>query len=1111
MIPSYDFSLLLYNCTGARTKLGNIRSGMQMLGLKIAILTETWLKQGVHPPKECIAASTTNAAGKKRGYGGTCFFIPDKDVRERARTVGIDEKNGRFSVIQIDSTVLAAIYLSPLTTVEECAETVTQVIYLIQQTKCPSVIIGGDFNMRHDSIGSAFSCKRGEELLPLLTSVGLQCINDGNPTHVREGWTSSLLDLFFTRNVNSEQASPAKDLYLGKSSHIPVILKTKMRIQNTIKTTRQRINLENMKVKEKRDQFERTMKEKSKYLEEEIANISAAIKSGDDNDSQGEINIRIDNLDKEFCKALCETAKETFGIIKARTFEPRSHENDTTKELFVKMQNAHRNANQEATETINQSLTNERKAVAKAQFREYCMEICQLPRSEQISRISKISRKMNIGSHGGLSEDQQTIEAAAEHFSKVFNSISPERHSGFAWRKDESEAWNLGNAIFSFENVLSSIVSLPRNKAGGNSGVINELLLCCEPVTLANTLSKFFNLCFSTGTIPSSWKKAVIVPVPKKGDLSMLENYRPISLLESLRKCYEKCLLTYLQVQMNAGKIKKLSDEQGGFRAGRSTLDQCAILQEMSVAAKKKLKCKLKVAFLDIKAAYDSVNRRILLEKCSQAGMENQVVESLRQLFDFNSGAVRIGGKISNSFKMRAGVQQGSLLSPLLYSVFLDGIRDALQSGPGFKFRILPKGTKEMMASPKKLNALLYADDIAVFARNVEELQKLLDLAQEFAKGNSFCFNAAKCVWIGESHEQEVFIGGVTIRRVESFEYLGITFGKKGIDSGKHIARLCGNARKIFFVLKRIGMNATGFSTNANILFYKTIIRPRLEYGLQVLKLSKGNKGKLEAAQHEFVCGAFSVGRNTSRTSLRVLGKIETMEVRLNILAERFRIRVIRLSACGRSFLGLIIFLLEKAWNLETYLSLEGSRSEFTLLSGVSMQEIESNNLNRTKYILEANLKDLEAIKRKQNSDSPVWNLDITIVRKNLCTNRLDIGTRRSLVLYLLKKDPHQGNCCLKDKTPLTAMHLVQCNLGNWQACSLRIQGVFKGPKNSQKKVKFAEVPIDGYYIPKLISLGMEEQCNARAKKILLIVGNSVKTSVRKCLSGTYSSHSLRL
>ena len=918
-----DFSLLLYNCTGARTKLDNIRAGMQMLDLKIAILTETWLKQGALPPKGCIAVSTSNASGKKRGFAGTCFFIPDKGIREKARTIAIDEENGRFSVIQIENMALAAVYLSPLTPLEECIETITTVINVIEKSKCSSVILAGDFNLRHESIGSFFSCKRGQELIPRIESIGFQCINDGKPTHLRDGWSPSILDLVFTRNIQSGQASPVESLYLGKSHHIPVIFKTQFKIQKKVKKFKEKFNLAGTDDKQKRASFEIAMKEKIQSLEDKVEEITAQVREGHFDAKKEQLSAKIDEVDNSLSQHLYATARNTFGMIRHKPPREEPTENELTRELFSNIQAAHSEKDHERIDKLNKPLMEERRAIKKESFRKYCMEICEMPRSQQVSRISKMARAMNVGSQGGLNEDTSTLEAAAAHFSGIFNSIAPNRHPGFAWESDKEVAWDLSRRVFSFDRVLHSILSLPCKKAGGASGVVSELLQLCEPVSLTKFFMKFFSLCLCTGLVPASWKKAVIVPVPKKGDLSMLSNYRPISLLEVLRKCYEKCILIHIQEEMNAGRVKKLSDEQGGFRAGRSTLDQCAILHELITASKKKFKSHPCVGFLDIKAAYDSVDRSILFEKCSRNGMLPQIVETLRQLFDFNSACIQIGGSKSRSFKMKAGVQQGSLLSPILYSIFLDDIKDKLQKGPGLKFKVKPTSTKDMMTPARKINALLYADDIAVIGKNKEELQGLLNLALEFAAENNFKFNANKCVWTGEKDEKEIFLEETKMKMVASFEYLGITFSKKGIDANKHIERLCCNARKIYFTLQRIGFNGQGFSTNSNILIYKTIIRPRLEYGLQITKFTKTNLDKIEASQHEFICGAFSIGKNSSRTALRVLGRVEPMQMRVNILNERFRVRVIRLTATGNSFLGVILWLLVNAWGFETYICLQ--------------------------------------------------------------------------------------------------------------------------------------------------------------------------------------------
>lgn len=85
--------------------------------------------------------------------------------------------------------------------------------------------------------------------------------------------------------------------------------------------------------------------------------------------------------------------------------------------------------------------------------------------------------------------------------------------------------------------------------------------------------------------------------------------------------------------------------------------------------------------FLDIRAAYDSVDRKILWRKCRDRGLPDPVLlDLLRALFDNNEAFVAIAGRTSDRFRLLAGVLQGSILSPLLYSTFIDDLPDMLNS-----------------------------------------------------------------------------------------------------------------------------------------------------------------------------------------------------------------------------------------------------------------------------------------------------------------------------------------------------------------------------------------------------------------------------------------------
>ena len=125
--------------------------------------------------------------------------------------------------------------------------------------------------------------------------------------------------------------------------------------------------------------------------------------------------------------------------------------------------------------------------------------------------------------------------------------------------------------IFDESVVLAALIRTPSHKAPGMSGVSADLLLLAADV-VAPIMAKLFSAYFANSRIPSSWSRALICPVPKKGNLAQISNYRPISPTEVTRKVFDLCLLDHLNASIN------LSAEQGGFRRGRSTLDQIEAL-----------------------------------------------------------------------------------------------------------------------------------------------------------------------------------------------------------------------------------------------------------------------------------------------------------------------------------------------------------------------------------------------------------------------------------------------------------------------------------------------------------------------------------------------------
>jgi hypothetical protein len=295
------------------------------------------------------------------------------------------------------------------------------------------------------------------------------------------------------------------------------------------------------------------------------------------------------------------------------------------------------------------------------------------------------------------------------------------------------------------------------------------------------------------------------------------------------------------------------------------------VLQEAML----KLKKKIHVAFLDIKAAYDSVDRRILWRRCLNRGICPDAVDVLKQLFDHNSSQVVVNGRKSNPFYIEAGVLQGSVLSPCLYSIFIDDLARELNEH------------HKVTVGSSLINCTMYADDIALFADEPWKLQELLNICSSHADRNRYRFNSSKCESISDDHC--IFtIHGQNMPGTKVFKYLGVEMTRGGIDYNAFIKRRCEEASRAADKLIVMGMNLGGLPLKASAILYKVFIRPKLEASMCILPTLKGIASKLESAQCGILRRILRTGKTASSTICRSLLQCPRMYQRLKWLRSRF-------------------------------------------------------------------------------------------------------------------------------------------------------------------------------------------------------------------------------
>ncbi|CAF1024093.1 unnamed protein product [Brachionus calyciflorus] len=223
-------------------------------------------------------------------------------------------------------------------------------------------------------------------------------------------------------------------------------------------------------------------------------------------------------------------------------------------------------------------------------------------------------------------------------------------------------------------------------------------------------ISNVINASFIHSYIPESWKLAIVTMIPKPmKDHSDIQNFRPISLLNTLSKILERAIQKRLYDWICSNKI--LTNFQCGFRRFRQIRDQILRLLQEGLAAFNRNQ-KLGAIFIDIEKAFDKVWHNGLLYKLNKLKIPNYLGNLLRNYLTKRKFKVRIGNIFSKECPIDNGVPQGSVLGPILFNIFFNDVIENI----------------------KNVNPALFADDIAVWTSSNLisvinlRLQKFLDL-----------------------------------------------------------------------------------------------------------------------------------------------------------------------------------------------------------------------------------------------------------------------------------------------------------------------------------------------------------------------------------------------
>ena len=350
----------------------------------------------------------------------------------------------------------------------------------------------------------------------------------------------------------------------------------------------------------------------------------------------------------------------------------------------------------------------------------------------------------------------------------------------------------------------------PRKSTGPDN--IPAFILKLAANTLAPPLVSVINSSFSSGSFPSSWKQATVKPLHKGGDKLHLSNYRPISILPTPSKLIERIANEHL---MNHCK-SYLHPLQSSFRPHYSTttaLLHCT--NDWHLALDKGLL--VGVVFIDVSKAFDSINHRLLISKLSSLGIQGTALDWFTSYLEDRTQQIKIDDSTSCPSNILAGVPQGSILGPALFSLFVNDLPDIIRNSI----------------------CSMYADDTTIYVtgNSVEvisaTLSHCLNSLTSWMYSNHLSLNLTKTksMLIHSSRKTNLppltlSINNTPIEQVTKFKLLGLLITDT-LNWNEHISHIVTKVSRHIHLLRRL---SKFLPTSGLKLFYNAYILPTFQY-----------------------------------------------------------------------------------------------------------------------------------------------------------------------------------------------------------------------------------------------------------------------------------------
>lgn len=673
-------------------------------------------------------------------------------------------------------------------------------------------IAGGDYNAKHTQWGSRILNPKGRVLLKTIQSSNLKYLSTGEPTY----WPADpkkkpdVIDFCVLKGIPSNFINAVSCIDLS-SDHSPII-----------------VTLNSMPIqKEKRPSLhnKKTNWDLFKEIIDNNLNTHLPLKSSND----------IESAVLNFTKIVQQAAWSSTPSTKVKTTHSPdlNHEIQNLIQQKRKLRRVWQKTRYPADKAnLNKATTNLKEALKdlkSVQLEKYLQSLTATEATNY--SLWKATKKLNqptshippiLMENGKRARnDKEKADTFAKHLCNVFtpfsnNSTQSDDRCIYEFIESPYQM-DMPIARFTQKEVHRTILEHINPKKAPGYDLITGKILRELPETGIKYLTQLNNAILRICYVPLQWKVAQIIPVQKPGKPSeLVTSFRPISLLPIAAKLFEKLLLTRLKPIMKLTNI--IPNHQFGFREMHATTEQVhRVYKVIRDALERKEFCTS--AYLDITQAFDKVWHPGLLYKLKKL-LPHTYYELIKSYLEQRHFLVKFNEEQTPLYTIEAGVPQGSVLGPTLYTLF----------------------TADLPLSNNTTTAT-FADDTVIMATNSDPkvasryLQQHLDIIEKWLQTWRIKANTTKSVQVTYTLKKTtcppVSFNNQLLPQSDDAKYLGLYIDRR-LTWQKHI----------FTKRKQLGLKLTSLywlmgrnsklSVDNKLLIYKSIFKPIWTYGIEL-------------------------------------------------------------------------------------------------------------------------------------------------------------------------------------------------------------------------------------------------------------------------------------